>query len=182
MSTLSTALTASTFHRSRCHTRCTASDCPLLYNGCPHSPSGSPMFAPGGISRSFSRQTCLCLTAQIHGSARGDTLACFSRVSRLPRRQFAVAHHVVNSASVSNDYPQVHERDLKDYGHDTTGEGIGPHSKRTLASLSMDGKVSVSDSCPKCDDRIDLDSRLPSHLALRCLSSLLTSLIYRSAL
>lgn len=40
-------------------------------------------------------------------------------------------------------YPEDHERDPTDVGHSTTGGKVGPHSKRTLASLSMDGKVCV---------------------------------------
>lgn len=41
------------------------------------------------------------------------------------------------------DYPDVLERDPKDYGHSTTGPGVGRHRSRTLESLSLNGKVCV---------------------------------------
>ncbi|KDN44545.1 NAD(P)-binding protein [Tilletiaria anomala UBC 951] len=40
-------------------------------------------------------------------------------------------------------YPDLHERDPDDIGHSTTGGKVGPHTKRTLASFSMDSKVCV---------------------------------------
>ncbi|GAA94949.1 uncharacterized protein L969DRAFT_52995 [Mixia osmundae IAM 14324] len=41
------------------------------------------------------------------------------------------------------DYPHIHERDPDDHGHNTTGGGVGRHTSRTLASLSMEGKTCV---------------------------------------
>lgn len=41
------------------------------------------------------------------------------------------------------DYPHVEERDPEDYGHNTTGPGVGRHRSRTLESLSLKGKVCV---------------------------------------
>ncbi len=40
-------------------------------------------------------------------------------------------------------YPEDHERDPSDVGHSTTGGKVGPHTKRTLATFSMDQKVCV---------------------------------------
>jgi len=45
--------------------------------------------------------------------------------------------------TVIQDYIDVNERDPDDYGHSTTGPGVGRHRSRTLESLSLRGKVCV---------------------------------------
>jgi len=46
-------------------------------------------------------------------------------------------------SDIKQEFPDLHDRPKGDYGHSTTGGGVGKHTKRTLGSLSMDGKVCV---------------------------------------